>query len=150
MKRILIIHPGKANESSSVLQQVDDILGEESDNESEGRGKDKPGNEEDEEQQQPGPAEVKCRESGPQALGLDERTPQPSSEKNILGCVLRWERIHLLTADSLHLGWPGPSQVDQHLNESLHTRLILHLWLIWWLWPNTHTQSVPLCRSQTV
>lgn len=90
MKRVLIIHPGKANESSSVLQQVDDILGEESDNESEGRGKDKPCNEEDEEQQQqPGPAEVKCRESGPQALGLDERTPQPSSEKNILGCVPR-------------------------------------------------------------
>lgn len=89
MKRVLLIHPCKANESSSVLKQVDDILGEESDNESEGQGKDKPGNEEDEEQQQPGPTEVKCKESGPQALGLDERMPEPSSENSILGCVPR-------------------------------------------------------------
>lgn len=73
---------------------MDDILGEESDNESEGRGKDKPGNDEDEEQQRlqqqrQGPAEVKCSASGPQALGLDERTPEPSGENNILGCVPR-------------------------------------------------------------
>lgn len=69
---------------------MDDILGEESDNESEGRGKDKPGNEEDEgPPQQPGPAEVQCRELGPQALGLDERTPEPSSKTNALGCEPR-------------------------------------------------------------
>uniref|UniRef100_H3D945 RNA polymerase II subunit A C-terminal domain phosphatase n=1 Tax=Tetraodon nigroviridis TaxID=99883 RepID=H3D945_TETNG len=57
----------------SMDKEVDDILGEESDNESEGRG----------------PVEVKCRTSGPQALGLDERTPEPSSENNILGRVPR-------------------------------------------------------------
>lgn len=141
MKRVLVIRACKANESSSVLKQVDDILGEESDNESEGRGKDKPGNEEDEEQQQqrqqqPGPAEVKCRESGPQALGLDQRPPEPSSQNSILGCVPRWERVCLLTAESPHLGWPGSEKADQHLSESLRARcFFLQLLLIWWCWP---------------
>lgn len=91
---MLIIHPCKANEGSSVLKQVDDILGEESDNESEGRGKDKPGTEEDDEQQprqrqQPESAEMRCGGPGPQALGLDERTPEPRGENNTLGCAPR-------------------------------------------------------------
>lgn len=92
MKQTLIIHPCKANEGSSVLKQVDDILGEESDNESEGRGKDKPGNEEDDKQQpqqQPESAEMRCGGSGPQALGLDERTPEPSGENATLECAPR-------------------------------------------------------------
>lgn len=82
---MLIIHPCKANEGSSVLKQVDDILGEESDNESEGRGKDKPGNEEEDEQRprrQTEPAEMRCGGSGPQALGLDERTPEPRGQND--------------------------------------------------------------------
>lgn len=75
---------------------MDDILGEESDNESEGRGKDKPGNEEDEEQQhqQPGSTEIRCGGSGPQTLGLDERIADPSGENNILDSVPRWEQVH--------------------------------------------------------
>lgn len=87
--------PPSANHSCSPLKQVDDILGEESDNESEGRGKEKPGNEEDEEQQQrrqqeeAGPAEGMCREDGPQALDPDERAPEPSSQNSVLGCELR-------------------------------------------------------------
>lgn len=88
MRQILIIHPCEANEGSSVLKQVDDILGEESDNESEGRGKEKPGNEEDEEpQQQPGSAEMRCGGPGPQAMDVDERTPEPSGENTVLGCT---------------------------------------------------------------
>lgn len=82
------------NHSCSPLQQVDDILGEESDNESEGRGKEKPGNEEDEEQHQreeeeAGAAEGACREAGPQAPGPDEGAPEPSSQDSVLGCELR-------------------------------------------------------------
>ncbi|XP_011607495.1 RNA polymerase II subunit A C-terminal domain phosphatase isoform X2 [Takifugu rubripes] len=76
----------------SMDREVDDILGEESDNESEGRGKDKPGNEEDDEQQpqqQPESAEMRCGGSGPQALGLDERTPEPSGENDTLDCAPR-------------------------------------------------------------
>lgn len=94
--------PTRANHSCSPLQQVDDILGEESDNESEGRGKEKPGNEEDEEQQQrrqqeeeeedeeeAGTAEGTCREAGPQASGPDEGAPEPSSQNSVLDCELR-------------------------------------------------------------
>lgn len=76
---------------------MDDILGEESDNESEGRGKDKPGNEEveDEEeeqlqqQQQPGAGQIVRGGLGPQALGLEERIQTPSSEANLSGSVPR-------------------------------------------------------------
>lgn len=78
---------------------MDDILGEESDNESEGRGKDKPGNEEveDEEeeeqqqqlQQQPGAGQIVRGGLGPQALGLEERIQTPSSEANLSASVPR-------------------------------------------------------------
>lgn len=76
---------------------MDDILGEESDNESEGRGKDKPGNEEveDEEeerqQQQPGAGQIARGGLCPQALGLGERIQTPSSEASLSGSVPRWE-----------------------------------------------------------
>ncbi|TNM93242.1 hypothetical protein fugu_018644 [Takifugu bimaculatus] len=82
----------------SMDREVDDILGEESDNESEGRGKDKPGNEEDDEQQpqqQPESAEMRCGGSGPQALGLDERTPEPSGENDTLDCAPRTNNVPL-------------------------------------------------------
>lgn len=65
---------------------MDDILGEESDNESEGRGKEKPGNEEmeDEEEQQQqrqqaGAGHTTGRRLGPQALSIDERLQTPSN-----------------------------------------------------------------------
>lgn len=63
---------------------MDDILGEESDNESEGRGKEKPGNEEmeDEEEQrhqQAGAGQTVGRRLGPQALSIDERLQTPSN-----------------------------------------------------------------------
>uniref|UniRef100_UPI0037E7B8A2 RNA polymerase II subunit A C-terminal domain phosphatase isoform X2 n=1 Tax=Semicossyphus pulcher TaxID=241346 RepID=UPI0037E7B8A2 len=58
----------------SMDKEVDDILGEESDNESEGRGKEKPGNEEvdeeEERQQQPGAGQIAEGGPGPQALGV--------------------------------------------------------------------------------
>lgn len=64
---------------------MDDILGEESDNESEGRGKEKPGNEEmeDEEEQQhqrqqAGDGQTAGRSLGPQVLSIDERLQTPS------------------------------------------------------------------------
>lgn len=65
---------------------MDDILGEESDNESEGRGKEKPGNEEmeDEEEQQQrhqqaGAGQTVGRRLSPQALSIDERLQTPSN-----------------------------------------------------------------------
>ncbi|XP_039876951.1 RNA polymerase II subunit A C-terminal domain phosphatase isoform X3 [Simochromis diagramma] len=70
----------------SMDKEVDDILGEESDNESEGRGKEKPGNEEmeDEEEQQQrhqqaGAGQTVGRRLGPQALSIDERLQTPSN-----------------------------------------------------------------------
>lgn len=66
---------------------MDDILGEESDNESEGRGKEKPGNEdiaeeEEEEQQQQQPEAGELTTSGPPSKpdGVEERlqTTRPS------------------------------------------------------------------------
>lgn len=80
--------PCNPDHGSSVPEQVDDILGEESDNESEGRGKDKPGEDEErqqEEQEQPGPAETRHGGLGPQELGPDERAPEPPEESNSLG-----------------------------------------------------------------
>ncbi|XP_029370801.1 RNA polymerase II subunit A C-terminal domain phosphatase isoform X1 [Echeneis naucrates] len=74
----------------SMDKEVDDILGEESDNESEGRGKEKPGTEEveDEEeeqqqqqqqQQQPGAGQI-AEGLSPQALSMEEGLHAPSSE----------------------------------------------------------------------
>ncbi|KAM4724907.1 RNA polymerase II subunit A C-terminal domain phosphatase isoform 2-T2 [Anableps anableps] len=62
----------------SMDKEVDDILGEESDNESEGRGKEKPGNEdiaeeEEEEQQQPGAGESTPPGPDPKAGSMEER-----------------------------------------------------------------------------
>nr|XP_046273242.1 RNA polymerase II subunit A C-terminal domain phosphatase isoform X3 [Scatophagus argus] len=80
----------------SMDKEVDDILGEESDNESEGRGKEKPGNEEVEEeeeqqqqQQQPGAGQIAKEGPGPQALGVEERIQTASSEASLLGSVPR-------------------------------------------------------------
>ncbi|XP_018556844.1 LOW QUALITY PROTEIN: RNA polymerase II subunit A C-terminal domain phosphatase [Lates calcarifer] len=92
----------------SMDKEVDDILGEESDNESEGRGKEKPGNEEvedeDEEpqqqqqqqqqhqhqhqhqqqqQEQPGAGQIAGGGLNPQALSIKERLPTPSSEASL-------------------------------------------------------------------
>lgn len=65
---------------------MDDILGEESDNESEGRGKEKPGNEEmeDEEEQQrqrqqAGAGQTAERRLSPQALSIEEKLQTPSN-----------------------------------------------------------------------
>lgn len=78
---------------------MDDILGEESDNESEGRGKEKPGNEdiaeeeEGEEQQQgePGAGESAARGPDPKADGVEER-PQttPPSDSSLAQNAPRW------------------------------------------------------------
>ncbi|XP_012731230.2 RNA polymerase II subunit A C-terminal domain phosphatase isoform X1 [Fundulus heteroclitus] len=71
----------------SMDKEVDDILGEESDNESEGRGKEKPGNEdiaeeeeEEEQQQQPAAGEAASRGPGPEAGGAEERLQTPPSD----------------------------------------------------------------------
>uniref|UniRef100_A0A3Q0RDR7 RNA polymerase II subunit A C-terminal domain phosphatase n=1 Tax=Amphilophus citrinellus TaxID=61819 RepID=A0A3Q0RDR7_AMPCI len=73
----------------SMDKEVDDILGEESDNESEGRGKEKPGNEEmeDEEEkrqqhQQAGAGQTAGRRLDPQAMSIEERLQTPSSVAN--------------------------------------------------------------------
>ncbi len=75
---------------------MDDILGEESDNESEGRGKERPGNEEVEEedeqrqqQQQPGAGQIAGGGLGPQALGVEEKIQKQSSETSLAGSVPR-------------------------------------------------------------
>lgn len=83
-----------------VLKQVDDILGEESDNESEGRGKDKVGPEEAEEeeeerqqeqeqQQHPGAGQISREGLSPQAPALEERIQTPSSEAPSSSCLPR-------------------------------------------------------------
>ncbi|XP_061753340.1 RNA polymerase II subunit A C-terminal domain phosphatase isoform X2 [Nerophis ophidion] len=65
----------------SMDKEVDDILGEESDNESEGRGKEKAGNEEVEEEQQQGagPLTGRRRGGGPQELTLGEQVQATTS-----------------------------------------------------------------------
>lgn len=75
---------------------MDDILGEESDNESEGRGKEKPSNEEveDEEEQQkqqkqPGALQITGGGLGPQALSVEETIQTTSSEPSVPGSVPR-------------------------------------------------------------
>ncbi|XP_078123533.1 RNA polymerase II subunit A C-terminal domain phosphatase isoform X1 [Sander vitreus] len=79
----------------SMDREVDDMLGEESDNESEGRGKEKPGNEEaeDEEeeqrQQQPGAGQIAEGRLGPQAASSEERIQTPSSEASVPASVPR-------------------------------------------------------------
>ncbi|XP_038581124.1 RNA polymerase II subunit A C-terminal domain phosphatase isoform X2 [Micropterus salmoides] len=74
----------------SMDKEVDDILGEESDNESEGRGKEKPGNEEvedEEEEEQPG--QIAGGGPGPQALSMEQRIQTPSSETSLPSSVPR-------------------------------------------------------------
>ncbi|KAK2830088.1 hypothetical protein Q5P01_018019 [Channa striata] len=80
----------------SMDKEVDDILGEESDNESEGRGKEKPVNEEveeDEEQQrqqhQPGAGQTAGARLGPQVLSVEDRLQTPSTETNLQGGMPR-------------------------------------------------------------
>ncbi|XP_049457972.1 RNA polymerase II subunit A C-terminal domain phosphatase isoform X1 [Epinephelus fuscoguttatus] len=82
----------------SMDREVDDILGEESDNESEGRGKEKPGNEEaeDEEereqrrqQQRPGDGQIAAGGLGPQAMRVDEKIQTASREASVPGSVPR-------------------------------------------------------------
>lgn len=80
---------------------MDDILGEESDNESEGRGKDKVGPEEAEEeeerqqeqeqlqQQHPGAGQISRVGLSPQAPALEERIQTPSSEAPSSSCLPR-------------------------------------------------------------
>lgn len=72
---------------------MDDILGEESDNESEGRGKEKPGNEEvedeDGQQQQPKAGQIAGGVPGPQAPRLEERIQKQSNETSLPGSVPR-------------------------------------------------------------
>ncbi|XP_061787434.2 RNA polymerase II subunit A C-terminal domain phosphatase [Nerophis lumbriciformis] len=64
----------------SMDKEVDDILGEESDNESEGRGKEKAGNEEVEEEQRQGAGPLTGgRGGGPQEMTLDEQVQATSS-----------------------------------------------------------------------
>lgn len=84
---------------------MDDILGEESDNESEGRGKDKVGPEEAEEeeerqqeqlqQQHPGAGQISRVELSPQAPALEERIQTPSSEAPSSSCLPRWETMFI-------------------------------------------------------
>ncbi|CAK6961077.1 RNA polymerase II subunit A C-terminal domain phosphatase [Scomber scombrus] len=82
----------------SMDKEVDDILGEESDNESEGRGKEKPGNEEVEEeeqqqqqqhQQQPASKQIRGGGLGPQALRVEETIQETSSEATLPASVPR-------------------------------------------------------------
>ncbi|XP_034748119.1 RNA polymerase II subunit A C-terminal domain phosphatase isoform X2 [Etheostoma cragini] len=81
----------------SMDREVDDMLGEESDNESEGRGKEKPGNEEaeDEEeerqqrQQQQGDGQIAEGRLGPQAVSSEETIQTPSREASVPASVPR-------------------------------------------------------------
>ncbi|XP_078146708.1 RNA polymerase II subunit A C-terminal domain phosphatase [Centroberyx gerrardi] len=88
----------------SMDKEVDDILGEESDNESEGRGKEKPGDEEvDEEeeqqqQQQPGTGQS-TGGLGPQALSTEERIQTPASEASLTASVPRGHKRKLDEAE---------------------------------------------------
>ncbi|XP_077362700.1 RNA polymerase II subunit A C-terminal domain phosphatase [Festucalex cinctus] len=83
----------------SMDKEVDDILGEESDNESEGRGKEKAGNEEaDDEDEQQRQEEQQHQQAagpltggfGPQAMTLDEQpVPTTSAQAGLLATVSR-------------------------------------------------------------
>ncbi|XP_030002654.1 RNA polymerase II subunit A C-terminal domain phosphatase [Sphaeramia orbicularis] len=79
----------------SMDREVDDILGEESDNESEGRGKDKPANEEaedeeeEEERQQLASGLVSGAGLGPQALSSDARSQSSSGQASLSHTVPR-------------------------------------------------------------
>ncbi|KAM9838604.1 RNA polymerase II subunit A C-terminal domain phosphatase [Aulostomus maculatus] len=83
----------------SMDKEVDDILGEESDNESEGRGKEKPGNEEaeDEEEQQQqqqkqGAGQITSGGLGPQAMSVEESVQTISREASQLSSVSRGQK----------------------------------------------------------
>ncbi|XP_038143666.1 RNA polymerase II subunit A C-terminal domain phosphatase [Cyprinodon tularosa] len=72
----------------SMDKEVDDILGEESDNESDGRGKEKPGNEdiaeeEEEDEQRPGAGETTVQGPGPEAQSVEERLQMPPSDSSL-------------------------------------------------------------------
>ncbi|XP_077446474.1 RNA polymerase II subunit A C-terminal domain phosphatase isoform X2 [Stigmatopora argus] len=80
----------------SMDKEVDDILGEESDNESEGRGKEKAANEEAEEedgreehQHGKGDGQLTGGGSGPQALDTEDPVTTISNEGNLLSTVSR-------------------------------------------------------------
>ncbi|XP_042362196.1 RNA polymerase II subunit A C-terminal domain phosphatase [Plectropomus leopardus] len=79
----------------SMDREVDDILGEESDNESEGRGKEKTGNdeaedEEEQQRQQPtGAGQIAAGGLGPQAMTVDERSQTPPREASVSVSVQR-------------------------------------------------------------
>ncbi|TDH04344.1 hypothetical protein EPR50_G00151860 [Perca flavescens] len=79
----------------SMDREVDDMLGEESDNESEGRGKEKPGNEEaedeeeEEEEQQPAAGQIAEGRLSPQDASSEERIQTPSSEASVPASVPR-------------------------------------------------------------
>ncbi|KAM9340124.1 RNA polymerase II subunit A C-terminal domain phosphatase [Symphorus nematophorus] len=83
----------------SMDKEVDDILGEESDNESEGRGKERPGNEEveDEEEEQRRRRQQRAGQiaEGPQAPGVEERMQTPSSEARPASSVQRGHKRKL-------------------------------------------------------
>ncbi|KAK5613507.1 hypothetical protein CRENBAI_020930 [Crenichthys baileyi] len=71
----------------SMDKEVDDILGEESDNESEGQGKEKQRNEdiaeEEEEEQQPGAGETTTKGPGPKADSVEDRLQMPPSDSSV-------------------------------------------------------------------
>ncbi|XP_074470626.1 RNA polymerase II subunit A C-terminal domain phosphatase isoform X2 [Sebastes fasciatus] len=81
----------------SMDKEVDDMLGEESDNESEGRGKEKPGNEEvedkeeeEEQQQQPGATQIATAGGlGSKTMSVEKNIQTPSSEASVPGSVPR-------------------------------------------------------------
>ncbi|XP_040928705.1 RNA polymerase II subunit A C-terminal domain phosphatase isoform X2 [Betta splendens] len=86
----------------SMDKEVDDILGEESDNESEGRGKEKPVNEEvedeEEQQQQPGAGQTAGRKLEPQPLSVEERLQTPATEACLPGAVPRSSSTYINTS----------------------------------------------------
>nr|XP_054590637.1 RNA polymerase II subunit A C-terminal domain phosphatase isoform X2 [Nothobranchius furzeri] len=78
----------------SMDKEVDDILGEESDNESEGRGKEKTGaeemdDEEEEQQKQPGSRQTTGQGLSPQAPSAEERPPTSSCSTSLSHSVKR-------------------------------------------------------------
>lgn len=118
---------------------MDDILGEESDNESEGRGKDKPGNEEvedeDEEQQQhhhqqqlqqqqPGAGHIVRGGLGPQVPGLEERIQTPSSEASLSQSLPRWDAdLHCNFQSTHYLLFSVPYLVAIFVQQSLRKNI---------------------------
>ncbi|KAM4539566.1 RNA polymerase II subunit A C-terminal domain phosphatase isoform 2-T2 [Odontesthes bonariensis] len=70
----------------SMDKEVDDILGEESDNESEGQGREKPSNEDEEQEQrkdQPAAGQTAGGGPGPRPQSVDERLQTPSGDARV-------------------------------------------------------------------